>query len=134
MGHRETVDDYIRRFGERVGVTLDPLNEQGYCEIARGSARVRVNVLDEHGVLLFLAPLMKVPERNRMEFYRKILELSFLATSDAAFAIDKKTDMAYLRILRRLEGMDYEEFEDLLHTIATVADEWDDKLKAQFGG
>lgn len=133
MGHRETVDDYIRRFGERVGVTFDPVNDQGYCEITRGSARVRVNVLEDHGVLLFLAPLMKVPERNRLEFYRKLLELSFLATSDAAFAVDKKTEVAYLRIFRRLEGLDFDEFEDLLHTIALVADEWDDKLKDQFG-
>ena len=85
------------------------------------------------GILLFLAPLMKVPERNRLEFYRKLLELSFLATSDAAFAIDKKTEVAYLRIFRRLEGIDFDEFEDLLHTIALVADEWDDKLRDQFG-
>src|SRR6476660_7769638 len=109
MGYRETVDDYIKRFSERVGVAFDPLNEQGYCEITRGSARVRVNVLEEHGVLLFLAPLMKVPERNRMELFRKLLELSFLATSDAAFAIDKKTEVVYLRIFRRLEGLDFDE-------------------------
>ena len=133
MGYRETVDDYIKRFSERVGVAFDPLNDQGYCEITRGSARVRVNVLEEHGVLLFLAPLMKVPERNRMELFRKLLELSFLATSDAAFAIDKKTEVVYLRIFRRLEGLDFDEFEDLLHTIASVADEWDDKLRDQFG-
>jgi hypothetical protein len=40
--------------------------------------------------------------------------------------------MVYLRILRRLEGLDYEEFDDLLHTIASVADEWDDKLRTSF--
>ena len=33
-----------------------------------------------------------------------------------------------------LAGLDYEEFEEMLHTVATVADEWDDKLLAQFGG
>ena len=55
-----------------------------------------------------------------------------MATSDAAFALDKKTGTTYLRIVRRLEGIDYEEFEDLLHTIASVADEWDDKLRLEF--
>jgi hypothetical protein len=89
-------------------------------------------VLEEHGVLLLIAPIMRVPERNTEAFYRRLLELSFLATSDAAFAIDKKTDMVYLRILRRLEGLDYDTFDDLLHTIASVADEWDDKLRVQF--
>jgi Tir chaperone protein (CesT) family len=134
MSGRQQIDEFIQRFGKERDLVLDPLNAQGYTEIARGSALVRINVVEEHGVLLMIAPVMRVPERNTEAFYRRLLELSFLATSDAAFAIDKKTDMAYLRILRRLEGMDYEEFEDLLHTIATVADEWDDKLKAQFGG
>jgi hypothetical protein len=133
MSGRTQINEFIQRFGKERDLTLDPLNEQGYAEIARGSAVVRINVVEEHGVLLMIAPIMRVPERNTEAFYRRLLELSFLATSDAAFAIDKKTDMAYLRALRRLEGMDYEEFEDLLHTIATVADEWDDKLKAQFG-
>jgi hypothetical protein len=132
--HRQQIDEYIQRFGRDREIQLDPLNEEGFTTIARGSATVRINVVDEHGVLLLIAPMMRIPERNTEAFYRRLLELSFLATSDAAFAIDKKTDMVYLRILRRLEGMDYDEFEDMLHTIATVADEWDDKLRSQFGG
>lgn len=130
--HRQRINEFIQRFGKERDVELDPLNEQGYAQIARGSATVRINVIDEHGVLLLISPVMRVPERNTEAFYRRLLELSFLATSDAAFAIDKKTDMVYLRILRRLDGIDYEEFEDMLHTIASVGDEWDDKLKAQF--
>ena len=132
-GERERINEFIERFGRERDLVLDPLNEEGFAQIARGSATVRINVLEEHGVLLLIAPIMRVPEQNREAFYRRLLELSFLATSDAAFAIDKKTDMAYLRILRRLEGLDYDEFDDLLHTIASVADEWDDKLRAQFG-
>ena len=134
MTDRQRIDEFIQRFGKERDLELDALNAQGYAEIARGSALVRINVVEEHGVLLMISPVMRVPERNAEAFYRRLLELSFLATSDAAFAIDKKTDMVYLRIVRRREGLDYEEFEDLLHTIATVADEWDDKLKAQFGG
>jgi hypothetical protein len=132
--HRDRINEYIKRFGHERNLELEPLNSEGFAQIARGSATVRINMLEDHGVLLLISPIMRVPERNTEAFYRRLLELSFLATSDAAFAIDKKTDMAYLRILRRLEGLDYEEFEDLLHTIASVADEWDDKLRAQFGG
>ncbi len=131
---RARIDEFIRRFGKDRGLELDPLNAEGFTQIARGSATVRINVIDEHGVILLIAPMMRIPERNAEAFYRRLLELSFLATSDAAFAIDKKTEHVYLRILRRLEGLDYEEFEDMLHTIATVADEWDDKLRTQFGG
>jgi len=130
--HRGRINELVQRFGQERGLTLDLLNEEGFTTIARGSATVRIQMLEEHGVLLLVAPIMKVPERDTEAFYRRLLELSFLATSDAAFAIDKKTDMVYLRILRRLEGLDYEEFDDLLHTIASVADEWDDKLRTQF--
>src|SRR5688572_22661790 len=128
----EMVNDYIRRFGAAVQVDLDPLDEDGYTDVRRGSATVGINVLEEHGILLFLSRIMDVPKEGREAFYRRLLELNFLVTSDGAFAIDKDRDAVYLRALRRLSGLDYEEFEDLLHTIATVADEWDDRLSELF--
>ncbi len=128
----EMVNDYLRRFGETVGVTLDPLDDDGYAEVRRGSATVGVNVLEEHGILLFLSRIMDVPREDRETFYRRLLELNFLVTSDGAFSVDKDRDAVYLRALRRLSGLDYEEFEDLLHTTATVADEWDDRLAELF--
>ncbi|MCC6873928.1 MAG: YbjN domain-containing protein [Sandaracinaceae bacterium] len=124
----EMLNDYLRRFGESVGVQLDPLDDDGYTDVRRGSATVGINVLEEHGILLFLSRIMEVPKDAREAFYRRLLELNFLVTSDAAFAIDKDKDAVYLRALRRLSGLDFEEFEDLLHTMATVADEWDDRL------
>jgi hypothetical protein len=130
--HKSRINEYIQRFGRERDLVLDALNEEGSTLIARGSATVRINVLEQHGALLLIAPILKVPERDPCVLYRRLLELSLLATSDAAFAIDRNTDLVYLRILRRLEGLDYEEFEDLLHTIASVADEWDDKLRAEF--
>ncbi len=124
----EMVNAYLQRFGAAVGVELDPLDEDGYTDVRRGSATVGINVLEDHGILLFLSRIMEVPREGREAFYRKLLELNFLVTSDGAFAIDKDRDAVYLRALRRLSGLDYEEFEDLLHTIASVADEWDDRL------
>lgn len=129
----EMVNDYIRRFGGSVGVELDPLDEDGYTDVRRGSATIGINVLGEHGILLFLSRIMPVPREGREAFYRRLLELNFLVTSDASFAIDKDKDAVYLRALRRLSGLDYEEFEDLLHTMASVADEWDDRLAQLFG-
>ena len=90
------------------------------------------SVAEEHGILLFLSRIMDVPKEGRETFYRRLLELNFLVTSDAAFAVDKDKDAVYLRALRRLSGLDFEEFEDLLHTMATVADEWDDRLTEMF--
>jgi hypothetical protein len=128
----EMVNDYLQRFGKSVGVELDPLDQDGYTDVRRGSATVGINVLNEHGILLFLSRIMAVPREGREALYRRLLELNFLVTSDASFAVDKDKDAIYLRALRRLSGLDYEEFEDLLHTMASVADEWDDRLAQMF--
>lgn len=125
----EMVNDYLRRFGEQAGVSLDALDEDGYAEVQRGSATVGINVLAAHGTLLLLSKIMQVPSDGREAFYRRLLELNFLVTADSAFAIDKDRDAVFLRALRRLGDLDYEEFVDLLTTVATVADDWDDRLQ-----
>ncbi len=130
---RAMVNAYIARFGQRAGSALDPLDDQGYTQVRKGSASIGVNVLEDHGVLLFLAPIMPVPLTGQETFYRRLLELSFLTTADAAFAIDGQKEEVFVRALRRLSGLDYEEFEDLLDTMGKVADEWDDTLRKEFG-
>jgi len=135
---RALVNEYIRRFSARVSeaagseVRFDPLDDDGYSSVSRGSATVGINVVEDQNILLFLCRIMKVPQHGRLELYRRLLELNYLATSDGAFALEKDSDTVYLRALRSLGGLDYEEFEDMLHTVAAVADEWDDKLLAEF--
>lgn len=130
---RSMVDTYLQRFSERAGTNLSPLDESGYTTVRKGSAVVGINVLEDHGVLLILAPVMKVPKHDQAKFFRRLLELSFITTADAAFAIDEQKDEVFVRALRRLSGLDYEEFEDLVATVAKVCDEWDDLLKKEFG-
>jgi hypothetical protein len=127
------VNAYLARFGERAGSKLEPLDASGYTQVRKGSASVGINVLEDHGVLLFVAPVMPVPHTGRETLYRRLLELSFLTTSDAAFAVDTQRDEVVVRALRRLSGLDYEEFEDLLDTVGKVTDVWDDTLREEFG-
>lgn len=126
------VNAYLARFAERAGQPLSPLDEHGYTMARKGSAAIAVNVLEDHGVLLLLARVMSVPATGREALYRRLLELSFLTTAEASFAIDAAKDEIFVRALRRLSGLDYEEFEDLLATIGRVADEWDDVLRREF--
>lgn len=132
------INEFIKRFSQKVSeatgdsVMFDPLDDDGYTSVNRGSATIGINVVEEQGVLLFLSRIMKVPQERQTEFFRYLLEASFLATSDGAFAIEKETDTVCLRALRSVNGLEYAEFEDILHTVATVADEWDDKLIEEF--
>jgi hypothetical protein len=130
---RGMVNAYLARFSERAGSKLEPLDSGGYTVVRKGSASIGINALPDHGVLLLVASVMPVPQVQREAFYRRLLELSFLTTSDAAFAIDADRDEVVVRALRRLSGLDYEEFEDLLETVGKVADSWDDVLRAEFG-
>jgi hypothetical protein len=127
------VNAYLTRFAARAEMAVGELDESGAVQIRAGSAIVNVSVLEDVGVLLFFAPIMPVPKSNREAFYRQLLEASFLLTSDAAFSIDGQNDEVNVRALRRLSGLDYEEFEDLLDTVGKVADHWDDTLRAEFG-
>jgi hypothetical protein len=134
------VDAYLVRFsrraalrdaaGERIEPQLDP---GGYTQIQRGSAIIGINVLEEQGVLMVFSPIMPVPLAGREAFYRRLLELSFVTTSDASFAVNAQRDEVVVRCLRRLSALDYEEFEDILATVGEVADRWDDELIKEFG-
>ncbi len=131
--HRARINGYLKQFGSERNLHLDPLDETGRSHVQRGSAVVTIHVIPEQRVLLLLSKVMEVPKSGAEALYRRLLELSFVATGDAAFAVNAKTNHVYLRCLRQLDGLDYHEFEDLVHTIATVSDEWDDKLRDEFG-
>jgi hypothetical protein len=120
------LDAYLARFAAESAAPPARLDATGYAQVKLGSANVGVNVLEENGVLMILAPLTTVPTEGREAFYRRLLERSFLATADACFAIDGAKDVVYVRALRRLSGLDYEEFEDLLTNVSTVAEDWKD--------
>ncbi|MBN2724542.1 MAG: YbjN domain-containing protein [Deltaproteobacteria bacterium] len=128
------VNKYLKKFGESMGKTFRPFDENGYTFVQKGSARVTINVFESHKIIVFLAFIMDVPETKQFELFRKLLELNFLVTEDGSFAIDNRTspNKVFLRALRGLAGLDYEEFVDILHTVAKVADEWDNKLRDMF--
>lgn len=126
---RARVAEYLDRFGRDRNLTLPSLGEDGVGMIQRGSAVVTIHVLAEKGVLLLLSRVAKAPELDAAKA-RRLLQASFLETGDAAFALHPQSGDLYLRILRGLEGLDYEEFEDIVDSIARTADKWDDQLAA----
>jgi hypothetical protein len=132
VDHRAIVAGFLDRFARERNVALPPLDADGMGHVQRGSAVVQIRVLEDKGVLLLLSRVAEAPIAGE-PLLRKLLEASFSSTGDAAFAIHPKTGDLYLRILRSLDGLDYEEFEDLTHSIATTADHWDDALKPELG-
>jgi hypothetical protein len=129
VDHKARVAEYLARFGTERNLSLPPLTDDGVGSIRRGSAVVSIHVLVDQGVLLLLSKVADAPSLD-MPMAKRVLEASFIETGDAAFALNPTTGDLYLRILRGLEGLDYDEFEDIVHSIAKTADAWDDKLKS----
>lgn len=124
------IGEYLERFARERNLSLPPLSAEGVAQVQRGSAVVSIHVMADRGVLLLLSRILPAPAASEA-LWKRLLEASFLSTGDAAFALHPKTGDVYLRLLRGLDSLDYDEFEDLLHTIATVADEWDDRLRQE---
>ena len=121
------IAEFFARFGRERNIDLPPMTAEGVGSIQRGTAIVTIHVLADKGVLLLLSRVAKQPKLDEARC-RRLLGASFLETGDAAFALHPQSGDLYLRILRGLEGLDYEEFEDLVHSIASAADHWDGKL------
>jgi len=130
VDYRARIAEFLERFGKERNLTLPPMGDDGIGSVQRGSAVVTIHVLAERGVLLLLSRLVQAPKLDE-DHAKRLLTLSFFETNDAAFALHPQTGDLYLRILRGLEGLDYEEFEDLVHSIAQTADAWDDRLRAE---
>lgn len=127
VDHRARIAEFLDRFGRERNLNLPPLSEDGVGSIQRGSAVVTIHVLADKNVLLLLSRVAKQPVLDETRA-KKLLAASFIDTGDAAFALHPTTGDLYLRILRGLDGLDYEEFEDIVHSIAKTADSWDDKI------
>jgi hypothetical protein len=127
VDHKARIGEYFDRFGRERNLNLPPLSAEGVGSIQRGSAIVSIHVLEDKNVLLLLSRVAKQPTLDETRA-KKLLSASFTETGDAAFALHPQTGDLYLRILRSLDGLDYEEFEDIVHSIAQTADHWDDKI------
>jgi hypothetical protein len=127
LDNRARIAEYLDRFGRERNLVLPAMSEDGVGTIQRGSAVVSIHVLDQKGILLLLSRVAKQPALDEAKL-KKLMAASFTETGDAAFALHPQTGDLYLRILRGLEGLDYEEFEDLVHSIAQTSDHWDNKI------
>jgi hypothetical protein len=131
VDHKARVAQFLEQFGRDRNLTLPPLSADGVGSIQRGTAVVTIHVMADRDVLLLLSKVADAPKLDAAKATR-LLTASFVETGDAAFAVHPQTGDLYLRILRGLDGLDYTEFEDIVHSIAKTADEWDDRLKTEF--
>lgn len=108
--------------------------ETGYgWNFKRGSALIEIYITQAEDVAYFqvLSPILHLPLTNLLPLYRRLLEFN-LQITNAAFGVHQ--DVVYVFSERRLEGMDAQEANTIINMVAQYADEFDDRLIAEFGG
>lgn len=136
--YKEMIDDYILRCVEKLSrlrkktVKYRLVDEDGYGVITFENVDVGVNVIEKGGVIVVLAELMEVPNHDQEQFFRRLLELNFLETHEGSFCINKDNNTVCMKALRRIEELDYDEFEDIVDTIITVSNYWLNVLSIEY--
>lgn len=123
------IEEIIRSFN------VDPATcretKPGQWTLYRGSARIYVDIYrqEETDYICVASPIMEMPSKNLLPFYRKLLELNHEMYA-ASFSV--RENLVWLRIIRELAGMDQQEAKAILSRVGTYADQFDDLLTEEF--
>jgi hypothetical protein len=135
---KSTVDLALKK----IGVDPDAVRGKDAPDVAswtlkRGSAHILVSLTrrePNRGVFLrVVSPVMTLPDASKREtLYVKLLELNANGLGNCAFGVIGERIVALSE--RPAEGLDEGEVEQIVRQVSAVADTYDDRLVAEFGG
>ncbi len=125
------VDNYFSRRGLELGKHQLKGSEGYGWWLTEGSAKVYVFIQDSPNgaVLRITSPLVHLPEQNREQMYRKMLDLNANLSSCALATHD---NIVLVVAQRPTLGLVQEELDELVWNVAYVADLLDNKLADEF--
>lgn len=128
----DMVEACIQDFGVDVAQTRG--DKPGQWDLYKGSAHVMIDIFKmDNGWAYFqcLAPIVKIPEDNKIEFYEEILEKNHQLFG---VGMTKFKDWVYIKTIREIEGIDKSEINAQIKRIGNYSDELDDFYKNKYGG
>jgi hypothetical protein len=142
------MDNYIQQYYNKVEEVfsevykIDPVTTRGTApgqwNLKLGSASIWVDVFQskdaqgnflQAGYFQVLAPVCDVPVNNQHLFTKELLEINH-SLYGVGFTIFK--EVAYIKAIRELEGLDKSEIRATFDRVSIYADDWDDKLKTKY--
>lgn len=98
-----------------------------------GSAEVFVQLTGdtEDDTLTVWSPVLQLPAKSEETLMRKLLEMNWLSTYESHFAINN--NQVIVLSSRTLAGITPAEISRIITVVATIADDNDDDLQAEFG-
>lgn len=135
---RAVVEAAIRKVGLDPSTTLVSEGaEQLSYTLARGSANVLLTVVhrpEQKNVFFRVAAPVMTPDaqKSKEPLFRRLLEMNAGGLSNAAFGLLGDHVVAVSE--RPADGLDAAEAEQMVRHLSAVADTFDDRLVAEFGG
>ena len=129
----QMVENNIKKLG------IDPAacrgEKEGQWNLKKGSANVWVDIWEtddgSYGYFQCVAPVVKVPEKNKKAFYEEILEINHRLYG---VGMTKYGEHIFIKTIRELEGLDENEMMAMLNRIGNYADDYDDLLYNKYWG
>ncbi|GAB1422589.1 hypothetical protein MASR2M15_28260 [Anaerolineales bacterium] len=109
-------------------------SQRGYgWHITKGSALIEIYLNEQanRGYFQVVSPLIHIPASGLLPLYRRLLELN-LQIANAALGI--YLDVVYIYHERPVEGLNLNEVNEIITSIAVYADDLDNQLVEEFGG
>lgn len=139
-GTRPLVEEALRKLGLSGDLcrARTSKNDDGHHQtswtLKRGSAAILVSLVLREGevVLRALSPVMKPPADRQAELFAHLLDLHAAGLGPCAFG--RVGELVVLVSERPTHGLSALEVEHVVRHLAAVADTFDDKLVAAFGG
>jgi Putative bacterial sensory transduction regulator len=133
QGYVEIIETVISSLQEDRSAMVSHV-EQGYVwKFKYGSVEVFVQLAgtNEEDDLMVWASVLKLPAKNEAQLLRKWMEMNWSGTFEARFAISG--DQVVVCAQRTLAELSPAEVSRNITVVATIADENDEALQAEFG-
>jgi len=131
--HMEVIETVISSLQEDQSAMVNH-SEQGHLwKFKYGSIEVFVQLtgISEEDMLTVWSPVLKLPAKNEADLMRKLLEMNWTSTFEAHFGIlDGQVVVSARRSVAELSPG---EVSRNITVVATIADDYDEALQAEYG-
>ncbi len=133
MNYIEVIETVISSLQQDQSAMVSHSEEGSYLwKFKYGSAEVFVQLMgtSDEDVLTVWSPILSLPVPNEAQLLRKLLELNWASTFESRFAI--VNNQVVVNTQRTLAELSPAEVSRNITIVATIADDHDDSLKAEF--
>ncbi|RMF20254.1 MAG: YbjN domain-containing protein [Cyanobacteria bacterium J083] len=132
--HLETIETVISSLDHENTAMVSHTDDATIWKFQYGSVEVFVQLTGESDddMLTVWSAVLKLPAKDELGLMRRLLEMNWSDTYEAAFCLCN--DTVLIAHQRTVEGLSPSEISRAITLVATIADDNDELLKAEFGG